>query len=258
MINKYFSLVILLFLFTAVHSQSTEDIEVDKKYTPYELLSSYYENDFNPFKKGNFYFGIALSLEDRQMENTEGLFQKTIDGKRVNFDILLKGGYYLNDYSMVGLNVNIYENKFEGDIYREPDTLQSNSITRGFSLTPNFRTTVPLTANERFSFFTTAGVTLGRSNTLKRDTKNLDEIDKSFAENYNLRVGITPGVTFFAMENFALEVGLDVLGYELNVQTKTVNDVSESRDIRHNIDFKLNLLTVKIGLAYYFKTKKNA
>lgn len=258
MINKYFSTIILLFLFATAHSQTIESPEADKKYTPYELLSSYYDNDFKPFKKGNFYFGIAMSLEDRQMENTEGLFQKTLDGKRINFDILLKGGYYLNDYSMVGLNVNIYENKFEGDIYRDPDTLLSNTITRGYSITPNFRTTVPLTANERLSFFTTAGITLGKSNSLKRDIKNVDEIEKSFAENYNLRVGITPGVTFFAMENFALEVGLDVLGYELNVETKTVNEVSESRDVRHNVDFKLNLLTVKIGLAYYFKTKRNA
>ena len=88
--------------------------------------------------------------------------------------------------------------------------------------------------------------------------KDLDEIEKSFAENYNLRLGITPGVTFFAMENFALEVQLDVLGYELNVENKTKNNIEKSRDVRHNVDFKMNLLSVKVGLAYYFMNNKKS
>ena len=85
---------------------------------------------------------------------------------------------------------------------------------------------------------------------MKRDIKNTDEIEKSFSENYNLRVGISPGVTFFAMEKFALEIQVDVAGYEMNVINKTKNDVDKSRDVRHNVDFKLNLLSLKFGIAY--------
>jgi hypothetical protein len=157
---------------------------------------------------------------------------------------------------MVGVDFNFYENKFQGDLFRDPDTLQSNTIKRGFSFTPNFRTSIPLTKNNRFSFFTSAGLTLGKSNTLKREIKNTDEIEKSYSENYNLRLGLSPGITFFALENFALEVQLDVLGYELNAEEKTINDKVTSEDIRHNIDFKLNLLSMRLGLAYYFGNKK--
>ncbi|MGO3183197.1 MAG: hypothetical protein ACTIJ9_10225 [Aequorivita sp.] len=249
--------VLILFFFSA-NSQVIEEAEKDKKYTPYELLSSYYNNDFSPYKKGNIYLGFAMSLEDRQSENTENIFQKTIDGDKVNFNLLIKGGYYLNDYTMAGLNFNIYENKFEGKLFKDPDTIQSNTITRGFSITPNYRTSIPLTANDRLSFFTAVGLTLGKSNTLKRDIKNLDEIEKTFTENYNLRLGISPGVTFFAMENFALEVQLDVMGYELNVENKTRNEIDESHDVRHNVDFKMNLLTLKVGLAYYFMNNKKS
>ena len=255
--KKFFLLPILFFcVFSANAQVIDEEINNDKKYTPYELLSSYYNNDFKPYKKGNIYFGVAMSLEDRKSENTENIFQKVIDGDRVNFNLLLKGGYYLSDYGMVGLNFNVYENRFEGILFRDPDTIQSKTITRGFSITPNYRTTIPLTENDRLAFFTAAGLTLGKSNTLKRDVKNLDEIEKTYSENYNLRVGISPGVTFFAMENFALEVQVDVLGYELNVENKTKNDVDESRDVRHNVDFKMNLLSLKVGLAYYFMNNK--
>lgn len=228
-----------------------EENQEKLKYSPYELLSSYYNTDFKPFKKGAVYIGLSLSLEDRLQENTQGLFQNVIEGDRINFDILLKGGYYLSDYSMIGLNLNIFENKFEGTVFRDPDIIDSKSITRGVSFTPNFRTSIPLTSNERLSFFTTTGLTLGKSNTLTRETKNTDQIDKRFTTDYNFRLGISPGVTFFAMENFALEVQLDVLGYELNVKNATKNDFEESRDVRHNVDFNLNLLSVTIGLAYY-------
>lgn len=242
----------LFFISIIVQAQEEEKQNLDdKKYSPYELLSSYYNTDFKPFKKGTIYFGMSMSLEDRSMENTENLFQKVIDGNRVNFSVLIKSGYYINDYSMVGLDVNIFENKFEGILFKDPDTVESNTVTRGYSFTPNYRTTIPLTKNERLSFFTAAGLTLGKSNTLKRETKNTDEIEKSFAENYNLRLGLSPGVTFFAMENFALEVQLDVVGYELNIENKTKNGVEKSRDVRHNVDFKLNLLSLKFGVAYY-------
>ena len=253
--KKYLILNVFLFFIFSANSQEIEK-ENEKKYTPYELLSSYYNNDFKPYKKGNIYFGVAMSLEDRKSENTENIFQKTIDGDRVNFDLLLKGGFYLSDYGMVGLNFNIYEKKFEGILFKDPDTIQSKTITRGFSITPNYRTTIPLTENDRLSFFTAAGLTLGKSNTLKRDVINLDEIEKIYTENYNLRLGISPGVTFFAMENFALEVQLDVLGYELNVENKTKNEEEESHDVRHNVDFKMNLLSLKVGLAYYFMNNK--
>ena len=101
-------------------------------------------------------------------------------------------------------------------------------------------------------------MTLGKSNTLKRETKNFDEVEKSFTENYNLRAGISPGVSFFAMENFALEVQLDVLGYELNVEKKVKNDLERSCDVRQNVDFKLNILSVKVGLAYYIMNNKKS
>lgn len=256
MSNNY--LVLLCFFLFSQIIQTQEEVKSKKeniKHSPYELLTSYYNTDFQPFNKGNIYFGFSMALEDRQMENTDNLFQKVLDGDRVNFNILLKGGYYLNDYTMLGLNANIFENKFEGVVLRDSDTIQSKSIKRGYSFTPNYRTSIPLTKNERLSFFTSAGLTFGKSSTLKRDVKNLDEIEKSFSDNYNLRLGISPGVTFFAMENFALEVQLDVLGYEMNLVQKTVNGEEESRDIRHNVDFNINILSMKLGVAYYFGNK---
>ncbi|MBR8536084.1 hypothetical protein KDU71_10995 [Carboxylicivirga sediminis] len=145
---KIFLIILSTLFYLVCWSQS------DSTYSPYELMSSYYNKDFRPFKKKNIYLGFAFSIEDKKMQNTDYLIQKIIDGERLNYNILLKGGYYAGEYGMVGVNINYYQNKFVGAIFREPDTLQSNSFTRGFAITPNFRSSVPLTANERLSFFT--------------------------------------------------------------------------------------------------------
>ncbi|RXP64543.1 hypothetical protein EC396_00785 [Lutibacter sp. HS1-25] len=227
----------------------------EEKPSPYEFLSTYYNQDFSPFAKRNVYLGLAFSLDSKNIENTDYLVQQVLDGDRVNFNVSLKGGYYLGDYAMVGLDLEYFEKKFEGNIFKSPDSLYSNSITRGFEITPNFRSSIPLTKNERFSFFAQLGVTYGRGNTLVRNIKNIDEVDKTYATDYNLRLGLSPGVTFFVMENFCFEVQLDVLGYELSVSKSTDNNEPPSRQVRQQVDLSIDVLSLHLGLGYYFGSK---
>ncbi len=233
-----------------------QEMDSTAKYTPYELMSSFYNNNFRPFKKKNLYLGISFALENRMLTNTSGLLQNVIDGERLNYNLLLRTGYYVGDYGMIGLDFQYIQNKFEGEVLQSPDTLTSNTISRGFAVTPNFRASIPLTPNERLSFFVVLGTTLGLGNTLKRNIKNPDEIVKEYSTDLNFRLGVSPGVTFFAIESFAFEIQLDLLGYELNVSDKQINDGPESRVIQQNVDFKINLLTLQLGLAYYFNSKK--
>ncbi|WP_439183531.1 hypothetical protein [Carboxylicivirga taeanensis] len=248
------TVLMILYSFYSVDAQQ-EELKTDG-YTPYELLSSYYNSNFHPFKKKNIYVGLSFSLEDKRLQNTDYLVQQVIDGERLNYDIVAKFGYYTGNYGMAGIKLNYYQNHFEGSIYREPDTLQSNSISRGFALKPHFRSSVPLTKNERLSFFTDIGVSFGIAHNLKREIKHSDEIQKQFGKDYHLGIGISPGITFFAMENFAFEMQLNVLGYQLQVSENRVNNAAPSREVRQNVDFNINILSMELGLAYYIGSKK--
>ena len=251
------TLIIIAMIFILPYGLlAQEDAQEDSNRSPYELMSTYYANDFKPFQKKNFYTGLSFSLSDRNLSNVNQLIQNVVSGQDNAFNIILKGGYYTGDYGMVGMNFEYREEKFEGILFREPDTVQSKSVSRAYSFTPNIRSSVPLTANERLSFFTEIGLTLGVGNSLTRNTKNLDEVEKVFEDEFNLRVGISPGITFFAIENFAFEVQLDVLGYELNVKNREINGVEQSKDVRNNIDFNIDILSLKLGLAYYFGANK--
>ena len=253
---KYLLVVFTLILVLPLKGLAQENQEEDSGRSPYELMSSYYSEQFKPFKKGNVYTGLAFSLSDRTLSNVDQLVQNVVDGRDNSFNIVLKGGYYTGNYAMVGINFEYTQEKFDGTLFRDPDTVQSKSISRGYNFTPNVRSSVPLTKSERLSFFTEVGLSLGVGNTLTRNTKNLDEVEKIYSDEFNLRVGISPGITFFVIENFAFEVQLDVLGYELKVKNREINDIEESRIVTNNVDFNINILTMKLGLAYYFGAGK--
>ena len=251
-------LLVFLFLVSVSAFAQQDSLSVHQKVTPYDLLSNYYSNNFHPFKKGNFYAGLAFSITDKKLINTNYLIQQVVDGDRLDYNILLKGGYYTGDYGMAILNVNYYQDRFGGTVFQDPDTVQSNTLKRGFAIRPGFRSSVPLTRTERLSFFTEIGFSLGGSSALTRNIKNLDEVEKIYKTEFDFGVGLSPGITFFAMENFAFEVQLNnVLGYKLNVAKSSTNDGPESKQIRQNVDFNINLFSLELGLAYYFGASKN-
>jgi len=254
--RKILFAILATFLFSGLFAQE-DSLSVDQKVTPYDLLSSYYSGSFHPFKKGNFYAGLAFSITDKKLTNTDYLIQQVVDGERLDYDILLKGGYYTGDYGMAILNVNYYQDHFEGTVFQDPDTIQSKTLKRGFAIRPGFRSSVPLTRTERLSFFTEVGLSFGGSSSLTHNVKNLDEVEKVYKTEFNFGAGLSPGITFFAMENFAFEVQLNnVLGYKLNVAESSTNDGPKSKQTRQNVDFKINLLSLELGLAYFFGAGK--
>ncbi|HEY9113332.1 MAG TPA: hypothetical protein VIN10_01445 [Bacteroidales bacterium] len=254
--NNYGFIIILALAMLFPDVLFSQEEKSDENYTAYELMSKYYNEDFNPFKKRNVYVGFAFSLNDLQQENTTGLLQNVVNGQSLDYNLVFKGGYYINRYTMVGFNFSYTSDKFSGTVFRDPDTLQSNSISRGYDFTPNIRPSIPLSRNERLSVFIEMGLTFGYSTGLTRNVKNIDEVDKRYTEAFHFRAGISPGVTFFVIENFAFEAQLNVIGYDLLVSEQSVNDNAPARKVNQQIDANINLLSLKLGLAYYFGTKK--
>lgn len=229
-----------------------QDTTATAKATPYELLSSYYKEGFNPFDKKTWYLGASFSLGNTIQTNTTGLIQDVIDGKTGKYNISLKGGYYSGDYTMIGLNLGYYQNDFTGTVFQDPDTIQSNSITRGYVITPNLRASIPATATERLSFFVAIGLKFSMSNTLDQDVKYVDQYSRTYSSMYEFGLGVSPGITFFAMENFAFEIQLNIFGYDITVTDTDTEGQEPGREIDQKLNFKLDLLTLELGLAYYF------
>jgi len=221
-------------------------------------LSSYYNTDFAPFDKKNIYIGLSFTVENVSLDNSQRLFSRVDEGRESDFSIKLTGGYFFSSYVMAEFGIRYNRDKFEGSIFNQDgDSLFRRQISNEAIYTPGIRIVFPLTPNERLSFFNTVNLGFGFGQSLSRDQFSPDRIDKSYSEEFEFSIGISPGITFFAIENFAFEVQLqNLIGYQYQNQKTTVNNVDESTRQTHNVNFNINLFSLQLGLAYYIGAKK--
>ena len=223
----------------------------------FDLMTNYYNKDFEPFANGNWFTGFAFSLTDRTLENEPRLIFTVVDGDNLEYNLTFKGGYFLADNFMVGANFDYERQRFLGDVFKDPDTVRTELLSSKGVITPVIKYYFPLTRNNRLSFFNEIGLSFGFGRTLTRETRNLDIVNKSYTRDFLFSAGISPGITFFAIQNFAFEVQLNnLIGYTLNVTDSEINAIEESREVTNKVNFNIILLSLRLGLAYYFNTKK--
>jgi hypothetical protein len=216
------------------------------------LITSYYDQNFTPFSKGNIQMQFVMSFSNKEQINESNISQEIINGDEVTYDINFGAGYYFADNFAVGLNFGVGKDDFEGTTKETIDTLTRSTITTSYSLTPYLRTAIPLTENQRLSLFVDLSLGYGWGSTDDKKTNwRTGEIEETSSNNINFSVGINPGVVFFVMEDFAIQLGVNVLGYNYNQSTLTDADGIESKITNQEVDFKINLLELQLGLTYY-------
>ncbi len=63
---------------------------------------------------------------------------------------------------------------------------------------------------------------------------------------------LSPGISVFATEFLAVEAGIGILGVEYSHTQQITNQVYEGSFESFDASFKLNLLSVRLGLTFYF------
>ncbi len=229
-----------------------------EKQTPLDLMFNYYNDDFKPFSKNKWFTGLTFSIQDEKLRNDNEFIglEQIIEGSEFNYNINVKGGYTIGNYTMVGLGITHGRDKATGTGIILLDTINSESYTYRNSFTPFLRSYYPLSKNHRLSFFNELKMNFGFGNTDTKRFNNNVETEKSESETFVFGIGLSPGVTFFAIESFAFEIQLDVLGYEYKTTTTKTHEGEETTTASHNVNFTLNLLSLNFGLAYYFGAKK--
>ena len=78
-----------------------------------------------------------------------------------------------------------------------------------------------------------------------------EELTGNYERNFNLGIGVAPGMTVFLNNFSALEVNVGVLGFDYN-HTKTITDqiYVANRNTQSAI-FKVNLFSITFGVTFY-------
>jgi len=223
-----------------------------------DLLFGYYNDDFKPFNKNKWYMGLTFSVLDEKLtSNSEYIgLDQIIEGKEFNYNVKVKGGYTIKNYAMLGLGISHGRDKTTATGIILFDTLNTESITNRNSFTPFLRSYYPLSKNHRINFFNEIKMDFGFGKTETNKMENNVQTEMSQSDTFVFGIGLSPGVTFFAIENFAFEIQLDVLGYEYKKVKTTDHTGAITETNTNNVDFQLNLLSLNFGLAYYFGSKK--
>ncbi|MGI9530906.1 hypothetical protein [Lutimonas sp.] len=228
-----------------------------EKLSPVELMFEYYDEEFKPFNKGKWFTALTFNIEDTNLKSDNKYigFDNIIEGSEFNYEVKIKGGYSVGNYSFFGLGITHGRDKSEGRGIIILDTISSESVAHKNVISPFMRNYYPLSKNQRLSFFNEVKMDFGFGNSETKSFENSEETERETTNDFLFGIGISPGITFFALESFAFEIQLDVLGYEYERSKTTDDEGNEFTSDSHNVNFTLDLLSLNFGLAYYFGAK---
>jgi len=235
---------LLLCLSTFVAQGNAQSIGIDSSTKTSELY----------LEKGMAFLGITGGASYRESSNEETFVGKVLDREKNAFNVTLSGGYLLSDHFAVGGSVS-YDWLRNNQLNEDGDGVQTDLKEAGNSITgavfiKNF---IPLSSNGRFNLYNITGMAL---EVKRRNTESFsqDILKRTYMEAYSISLGISPGIQVFVMEGFAAEVGVNVAGISTTSTRTSVNGENGSAVQSGVLDLKINVLSLKLGFFYFFKT----
>ena len=123
----------------------TAEAQKKEKLSPVELMFEYYDDEFKPFNKGKWFTALTFNIEDSNLKSDNKYigFDNVIEGSEFNYDIKIKGGYSIGNYTFVGLGITHGRDKSEGRGIILLDTISSESVANRNVISPFIRNYYP-------------------------------------------------------------------------------------------------------------------
>lgn len=196
----------------------------------------------------------------------------SITGDNINFLILKNlnnvGGYYLSATPYLGgfvadniafggrfgynrymanlgnLDLNLGEDMNIGlkDLYAISHKYEASLFTRFYIPFGNSRI-VAMFAEIRLNGARTQG---------KNTTGSGYSLDGTFIEGYSAGISVNPGLCVFMCDFVAAELGIGILGADYTWKKSVTNQVETGYIKSFGVDYKLDLLSINIGISFYF------
>ncbi|MBQ1939920.1 MAG: hypothetical protein II362_06885, partial [Alistipes sp.] len=111
-----------------------------------------------------------------------------------------------------------------------------------------WRQYIPLGKSRRFAIFNE--ISLGAGGTQGIFAAD-QPIRGTFEEGYTISLGVSPGLVAFATNDVAIEVNVGVMGINFTDVEQVHNQVSVGHRRSSNMNFKVNLLSIGVGVSFY-------
>ena len=122
-----------------------------------------------------------------------------------------------------------------------------------FSGTGFIRTYMPIGRSKVFGLFNEARITYGYGQG-KNSSGEMGTTDYSgtYQTVNKLQIGMCPGLTAFITNFAAVEVSVDVLGFDVKWTDQVTNQVETGSRRSSSANFKIDLFSINLGMNFYF------
>lgn len=207
--------------------------------------------------KGQWITGMSVSYSQSSQSNYQFLIIENINGDTYSFklgpmlmycfkDNLAAGGRF--SYSRSRTHLNSADVVLGIDTEYNIDNLYS--ISQNFSATAGFRNYISLGNNRRFGLFNEVQLELGGGQS-KICNGSGNDLTGTYAENFNLNVGLAPGMVMFLNNYSAIEVNVGVLGFSYHHSKAKTDQIYVGSTNSKSANFRINLFSIMFGVAFY-------
>ena len=208
--------------------------------------------------KGQWVFGGTASYSTHTNTGYQFLVVEGIDSKGYTFKIspmiayafhnnMALGGRFI--YSRTLLKLDKASINF-GD---EDSNVNLNvqdyyALQHSYQVAAIWRQYIPLGRNKRFALFNEMSLAGGGT---EARFANGSPVKGTYQTGYTFSLGISPGIIAFATNNMAVEVNVGVMGITFEHTEQVHNQVSVGERNLSQMNFKVNIFSIGLGVAFY-------
>lgn len=207
--------------------------------------------------KGQWIGGVSVSYSQSDFENYQFLIVENLNGDTYTFKVSPMVMFCFKDNLAAGgrLSYSRSRTRLDGaslvlgaDTSYDVDNLYS--ISHNYHGTAMFRNYISLGKSMRFGFFNEVDLSLGGGQS-KLVNGTGDELIGTYERNFNLNIGLTPGIIMFLSNYSAIEVSIGVLGFNYTHTHSISDQIYQAERNRKSANFRINLFSVQFGVAFY-------
>lgn len=208
--------------------------------------------------KGQWMVGTTFSYSEHVDDNFEFLsVLKDINSEGYSFKVTPLVSYAIRNNISIGGRLaysRSYTKLDNIDLSLGDDLSFSiadyHDVSNTFSGAVFLRTYLNLGDSKRFGLFNEARVTYGYS-TSKSTTGIGVDLSGMHQLKHSLNIGVAPGLTVFVNDFTAVEASVNVAGLDFKWYDQTKDQVYQGSRRASSANFKINLLSIDLGIVFY-------
>lgn len=244
--------IVILFITLCLTSGAwaAQPVKVER-YAPDAMTSLF-------ISKGTKMGGFSVSYQEESIGNMNITVLKNLDGDGYSFGVSPHFGFFFKDNQAVGVRLNYSRTKIDLrklDLSLGEDfNISLNDIyyiSNSYDVSGYWRIYLPIAKSKIFAVFNEARLGYSYSQS-KNSTGSGTEYTGSYTASNHIFVGAAPGITAFITNNAAVEASVGLVGLDFGWSDQKTNQVEDGSTQSAAARFKINLLSLNLGMVLYF------